>query len=118
MTCSYCLLSFLVNDDVDDSNSNTNATTTNINTANTNAANNNKTSVVPKCSENTTPRITTLSRWSNLCSSLILRALRAEIRVSLVGLSMPDWSRVKFQTKSDPWSSRLGVGRKTNNLLP
>ena len=63
-------------------------------------------------------RITTLSRWSSLCASVILRAMPAGIRVSLVGLTMPDWSRVRFQTKSDPWSSRLGVGRQANNLLP
>ena len=67
---------------------------------------------------NTTLRITTLSRWSSLCASVILRAMPAGIRVSLVGLTMPDWSRVRFQTKSDPWSSRLGVGRQANNLLP
>ena len=42
----------------------------------------------------------------------------AGIRVSRVGLTLPDWSRVRFQTKSDPWSSRLGVGRQANNLLP
>ena len=67
---------------------------------------------------NTTPGITTLSRWSSLCASVIPRAMPAGIRVSLVGLTMPDWSRVRFQTKSDPWSSRLGVGRQANNLLP
>ena len=53
-----------------------------------------------------------------MCASVILRAVPAGIRVSLVGLTMPDWSRVRFQTKSDPWSSRLGVGRQANNLLP
>ena len=65
-----------------------------------------------------TPRIKTLSRLSSMCASVILRAMPAGIRVSLVGLTMPDWSRMRFQTKSDPWSSRFGVGRQANNLLP
>ena len=29
----------------------------------------------------------------------------------LVGLTMPDWSRVRGQTKDSPWPSRLGVWR-------
>ena len=29
--------------------------------------------------------------------------------LSPVNLNMPDWSRVRGQTKDSPWSSRLGV---------
>ena len=37
---------------------------------------------------------------------------------SLAGLTMPDWSKGRGQTKSSPWSSRLGVGRRADNPLP
>ena len=37
---------------------------------------------------------------------------------SLAGLTMPDWSKGRGQTKSSPWSSRLGVGRWADNPLP
>ena len=31
---------------------------------------------------------------------------------------MPDWSKGRDQTKSSPWSSRLGVGQWAANPLP
>ena len=34
------------------------------------------------------------------------------------GVTMPDWSKGRDQTKNDPWSSRLGVGRGANNPTP
>ena len=33
------------------------------------------------------------------------------------GLIMPDWSKGRGQTKSSPWSSRLGIGQWAKNLL-
>ena len=37
---------------------------------------------------------------------------------SLAGLTRPDWSKGRGQTKNSPWSSRLGVGRRADNPLP
>ena len=66
----------------------------------------------------TTPRITTLSRWSSLCASVILRAVPARIRVSLVGLTIPDRSRSNVIPGPPGWGlgGRLTTCFRINNI--
>ena len=52
-----------------------------------------------------------------MCVSATLRPVPAGTW-SLVGLTLPDWSRGRDQANNRPWSSRLGVGRWANHLSP
>ncbi|KAL0188422.1 hypothetical protein M9458_015521, partial [Cirrhinus mrigala] len=58
--------------------------------------------------------ITTLPWLGGLCVSVTQRAMLAGASMLLAGPPMPEWSKGRGQTKSGPWSSRLGVRHRVN----